>query len=152
MKPADSHTDIDCQAQEEIHLERHAEQSLERLAAGILEHQRGPAALTKQLEWTHRPRPVQLLLQSIFVSKTIQSGRRRMLRSGEHGQHESRGVAMAISSAEDALTVLPENLEAATPVGSNSRRRGQRGTALPDLASPRTVRSLFRRAVLCRPH
>src|ERR1700719_2631678 len=109
MKPADGHTDIDCQAQEEVHLERHAEQSLERLAAGILEHQHGPAALTNQLKRTRRPCPIQLLLQSIFVSKTIEGGRRGMLCSRQHGQHESRVVAMAISSAEDALTVLPEN-------------------------------------------
>jgi hypothetical protein len=36
---------------------------------------------------------------------------------------------MAISSAEDALTVLPENLEAAIPVGGKSRRRVQRGNS-----------------------
>src|SRR5580704_12772009 len=123
MEPADSHTDIDCQAQKEVHLERHAEQSLERLAAGILEHQHGPAALTNQPEWTRRPRPIQLLLQSILVSKTIEGGRRAMLCSRLHGQHESRVVAMAISSAEDALTVLPDNLEAAIPVRGKSRRR-----------------------------
>ena len=52
-----------------------------------------------------------------------------MPRSGEHGQHESRVVAMAISSAEDALTVLPENLEAAIPVGGKSRRRVQRSNS-----------------------
>jgi hypothetical protein len=52
-----------------------------------------------------------------------------MLRSGEHRQHESRVVAMAISSAEDTLTVLPENLEAAIPVGGKSRRRVQRGNS-----------------------
>jgi hypothetical protein len=52
-----------------------------------------------------------------------------MLRSGAHGQHESRVVAMAISSAEDALTVFPENLEAAIPVGGKSRRRVQRGNS-----------------------
>src|SRR6476646_1206908 len=117
MKPADSHTDIDCQAQEKVHLERHAEQSLERLAAGILEHQHGPTAITNQLEWTHRPRAIQLLLQFIFVSETIEGGRCGMLRSGQHGQHESRVVAMTMSSAEDALTVLPDHLEAAIPVG-----------------------------------
>src|SRR5882724_7890784 len=129
MKLAESHSDVGRQSQEAARLQGRAKQPLERLAAGILEHQHGPAALTNQLEWTHRPRPVQLLLQSIFVSKTIEGGRCGMLRSRQHGQHESRVVAMAISSAEDALTVLPENLEAAIPVGGKTRRRVQRGSS-----------------------
>jgi hypothetical protein len=40
-----------------------------------------------------------------------------MLNGGEHSQHESGVVAMTISSAEDAFTVLPEDLETAVPVG-----------------------------------
>src|SRR5580704_16966188 len=92
MKLAESQGDFGRQAQEVARLQGRAKQPLERLAAGILEHQHGPAAVTNQLEWTHCPRAIQLLLQSIFVSKTIQSGRCRVLCSMSHGQHGAVSV------------------------------------------------------------
>ena len=59
----------------------------QRLAAGILEQQHDPTAFADELERSHRPCPVQLVLQSVFVSKTIEGGGCRMLRGGQHGQH-----------------------------------------------------------------
>jgi hypothetical protein len=47
-----------------------------------------------------------------------------MLRGGQHGQHGSTiAVGLAVSSAEDALAVLPQDLEVAIPIGAKSRRR-----------------------------
>ena len=77
----------DGEAQKAPHLHRRAEQPVERLAAGVLEHQHGPTALAHELQRPHRPRPVQLVLQSVFVSKAIEGGRCRMLRGGQHDQH-----------------------------------------------------------------
>jgi hypothetical protein len=45
-----------------------------------------------------------------------------MLRGGQHGQHGSTiAVGVALSSAEDALAVLPQDLEVAIPIGAKSR-------------------------------
>ena len=47
-----------------------------------------------------------------------------MLRGGQHGQHGSTiAVGVAVSSAEDALAVLPQDLETAIPMGAKSRGR-----------------------------
>ena len=73
-----------------LRLHRRAEQPLERLAAGILEHQRGPAALADELQRPRRPCAVQFVPQSIFVGEAIEGRRRRLLRGGQHGQHGVR--------------------------------------------------------------
>jgi hypothetical protein len=47
-----------------------------------------------------------------------------MLHGGQHGQHGSIiAVGVAVSSAEDALAVLPQDLETAIPMGAKSRGR-----------------------------
>ena len=66
--------DADREAQECSHLHGRAEQPVERLAARVLEHQHGPAALAHELQRPHRPRTVQLVLQAVFVSKAIEGG------------------------------------------------------------------------------
>ncbi len=55
MKLAESHSDVDRQAQEGVRPQGRAEQPLERLAAGILEHQHGSTAFADELERTRRP-------------------------------------------------------------------------------------------------
>jgi hypothetical protein len=67
MKLAESHSDVDRQAQEVVHLQGRAEQPLERLAA-ILEHQHGATAFSHELTRMHGPCPIQFILQSVFVS------------------------------------------------------------------------------------
>ena len=69
------------------HLHGQAEQSVQQLAAGILEHQHGPSAVANELKRTHRPRPVQLVLQFVFTSKAVEGGRGRLLRRGQYGQY-----------------------------------------------------------------
>ena len=85
MKLAESHSDVDRQAQEVVRLQGRAEQPLEQLAARILEHQHGPTAFSDELKRTRRPCPIQFVPQFVFVSKSIQDSRCGMLRSGEHG-------------------------------------------------------------------
>ena len=96
-----------------VHLHGHAEQSVQRLAACVLEHQHHPAAFADELERSHRPRPVQLVLQAVFARKAIEGGRRRMLCDGHHDQDgDPITVGVALSPAEDAFAVLPQHLEA----------------------------------------
>ena len=45
----------DGEAQEASHLHRRAENPVERLAAGVLEHQHGPAMVAHKLQRPHRP-------------------------------------------------------------------------------------------------
>ena len=119
--------DADGEVQEASHLHRRAEQPLERLAALILQHQHGPAAVADELQRPRRPGSVQLVLQSIFVGQAIEGGRCRMLRGGQHGQH---GVPAAIGiqappTAEDAVAVLPQDLEVVVSLCAEPRRCAQ---------------------------
>src|SRR5216683_3025531 len=69
--------------------------------------------------WT-RPRRCTWVSASAIA---IESGRCRMLRGGQHGQHGGPiTVDVALASAEDAFAVLPQDLEAA-----NSTSAGPRG-------------------------
>src|SRR5882672_5612511 len=122
MELPESRSDVDRQAQEVVRLQGRAEQPLERLPAGILEHQHGPAAFSDKLKRTRRPRPVQFLLQSIFVSKTIQGGRRGMLCSRKHGQHGAVSVGVATDPAEDVFAILQQDLEVGTPICAKQSR------------------------------
>ena len=100
------------QGQEASHFHGRAEKALERLAARVLEHQHGPAAFASKLERPHRPGPVQLVLQSVFVGQASEAGGRRVLRGGQHGKHGA-GVAIGAQapySAEDAFAVFPQDL------------------------------------------
>jgi hypothetical protein len=79
-----------------------------------LQHQH--RSVVAQRQRPHRPRPVQLTLQSIFMGEAVKAGRRRMLRGRQHAQH---GAAVAIRtpappSAEDAFAVTPQHLGTAT--------------------------------------
>ena len=88
---------------------------VERLAARILEHQHGPAAFALKRQRPHRPRVVQLILQSVFVGETSKASGGRVHRSGQHGQHGAAATVgvSAPPPAEDALVVLPQNMEVA---------------------------------------
>jgi hypothetical protein len=66
--------DADGKAQKNARLHGRAEQSRERLTARILEHQQSPAAFAHQRERSHRPRAIEFVLQSKFVSKAIEAG------------------------------------------------------------------------------
>ena len=47
--------DTDGESQEASHLHRRTENPIERLAAGVLEHQHGPTMIAHELQRPHRP-------------------------------------------------------------------------------------------------
>ena len=73
MELAQSRGNSDRQAQEASYLHGRAEQTVERLAARILEHQHGPTGVAHELQRPHRPCPVELVFQLVFVSEAIES-------------------------------------------------------------------------------
>ena len=74
-----------------------------------LEHQHGPPALAHELQRPHRPRAVEVVLQSVFVCETVEAVGCRVLRSRKHGQHSGPVAVGGIApfSAEDAFAILP---------------------------------------------
>ena len=114
MDAAQGRGDADGEAQEASHLHRRAQDPVERIASRILEQQHGPAALAHELQRAHRPGTVQVVLQSVFVSETIQAARRRVFRGGKHREN-GVPVALAPSPAEDALAVFAQHLHATIP-------------------------------------
>ena len=68
-----------------------------------------------ELQRPHRPRAVQFVLQPVFVSEAIEAGGWWMFGGGPHKQaRSSLSSPRAPPSAEDALAVLPQDLEAVT--------------------------------------
>ena len=124
MDLAQRSRDADGEAQEASHLHRRAEQPVERLAARILQHQHGPAAVADELQRSRRPRSVQRVLQSKFMRQAIEGRRCRMLRGGKHGQHDVPAAIgiLAPRAAEDAIAVLPQDLEVALSVCAEPNR------------------------------
>src|SRR5689334_18961208 len=101
---------------------------------GVLKYQHDSPAFADERERSHRPRPIQFVLQFVFASKAIEGGRCRMLRGWQHDQHgRPMTVDVAFSSAEDAFTVLPQDLEAT--ISTSAEPRGW--VHLPDPSSGR---------------
>jgi hypothetical protein len=140
--------DGDGEAQEASHLHGCAEQSVQWLAAGILEQQHDPTAVVEELERAYRPSPVQLVLQFVFARQAIEGGRCRMLRSWQHGEHGGAiTIGVALASAEDAFAVLPQDLEAAN--STNAQPRGWihvRNSAVRSVAAKGDHRKLEHKA------
>jgi hypothetical protein len=67
--------DADGEAHNVVHRHGRAEQPLERLTARILKHQQGCTAFARQLQRPHRPRAIEFVLQSEFVSEPIEARR-----------------------------------------------------------------------------
>jgi hypothetical protein len=72
MQPGDRRDETEREVQERPHRHRLTEQPLQRLATRVLQHQHGPTALADELQRPHRPRAVEFILQSIFMSKAIE--------------------------------------------------------------------------------
>jgi hypothetical protein len=69
---ADGHGKRDRKAQEFRHLHRPAEQPLERLAAGVSQHQHEPALAPQELDRLRRPVAVEVSPQSEFVLEALE--------------------------------------------------------------------------------
>ena len=104
--------DADRKAQEASHLYGRAEPPVEWLqTVNILEHQHGVTGVVHELQRPHRPRGVQLVLQSVLVSEPIEARARRVRSDGQNDQHSAPPAisADAPPSAEDTLAILPQN-------------------------------------------
>lgn len=135
---------------------------VEWLATGILEDQHGPSTFANELKRMDRPCPVQILLQFIFMNQTIEGGRCWMFKRGQHRQYTGEmTVTATLSSAEDAFTILPQDMEVGTPIcveeskwiqlPHSSRKRGTaRGPRkIYDIHPPRFIEPDYRRTL---PH
>jgi len=123
MELAEGRGDADGQGQEAAHRHGGAQQPHERLAARILEHQSVGSAFALKRQGLRRPRPVQRVFQAVFVGQAIEATQARTLRGRHHNQH---GLPLAVirltpGSAEVALTVRPQDLEAAIPFCAKTR-------------------------------
>jgi hypothetical protein len=99
--------------QESSDLHGEANEAFERLASRELEHQHGPATLEQKLQRPHRPRPVEVFLQSVFVRETADTVSGRVLRCRQHDKNVARSAigAVARCPAENSVPVLPQNIE-----------------------------------------
>ncbi len=120
MRLAEGRRHAHGEAQEVSHLHRRSKQAAEQFATGIFEHQNGPTAISQKLQRPHGPCAVKLLLQGGFVDKTIEGGRRRLLRGRQHGQHAITPTFCAVSppSAESEPVFLTEDLKATESDGA----------------------------------
>ncbi len=94
----------DGDAQELRRFQRMTEQSIERLATGILEHQRRPVVAMCERERPCRPAPVELRPERVFMFEPLESLGRGMFRNGRDKQNGSQAVAGAPAHRELPLT------------------------------------------------
>ena len=73
MNLAQRRGDHDSQAQEASDLHGPTEQTIERLATQIIEHQHGPTGVAHEGQRPHRPCGVELIFQLVFVREAIES-------------------------------------------------------------------------------
>jgi hypothetical protein len=99
---ANRRSDPDRKAQETSNIHGLAEQPLEGLAPGILEHQVRGAALARKLQCAHRPVSVQFIPQPELMREPIQAGGGWLLRGRQQCQRRAPFPAAirAPSSAE----------------------------------------------------
>jgi hypothetical protein len=79
----------------------------------------------RQRDRSYCPRIVQIVLQSVFVSETIEAVRGWLFRGRENDEHRVT-VAIGVtvpSSVEDAITVRPRHLE--TTITAHVEPRGR---------------------------
>ena len=105
-------------------LHRSAEEPAEQLAARILQHQNGLAAISHKLKRPHRPCAVQLILKGVFVGKAIEGGRCRLIRGWPYNQYVLTPIFCDITlpTAEDESTILRQDLKATHSVRAEPRR------------------------------
>ena len=108
-------SDADGEAQEAARLHRSAHDPLQRLAAGILEQQRGSAVFAGKRKRPRSPCGVERVPQFIFVGEALENDRRRAIRRGQHRQHRPAAfpAVRAPPAVEDAFAILPQEMEIA---------------------------------------
>src|SRR5208337_3715487 len=134
VRLAHGRRDADGEAQEASRLHRFAHEPLQRLAARILEQQRGSAVFADKRKRPRSPCGVEFVPQFIFVDKALENDRQRAIRQGQHRQHRPTALpaVRAPSPAEDAFVVLPQNLEISLPISPELKG----WVHFPDSAAP----------------
>ena len=98
MKLAQGRGNSNGQAQEASNLHGPTVQTVERLAAQIIEHQHGPTGVAHEGERPRRPCPVELIFQLVFVREAIEvlrgtGGRRQGQQAARRAGCHRRPVA-----------------------------------------------------------
>ena len=100
----------DREAQESRQLQRLAEQSIEGIAAGILQHQHPAAVVADERQRPRRPGGIELLRESELMLELSKS--RGGLLRGDRGQQQKRhGVAGLPAPVKGKDTAFPQGLE-----------------------------------------
>src|SRR5882762_5486875 len=86
-----------------------AKQSIERRAAGILEHQRHAVVVVRQRDWSRRPVSIKFGFERIFVFEPLDATERGFFR----GNKQDRRQAVAGASVESDVS-LPQRREYVT--------------------------------------
>jgi hypothetical protein len=113
MNMAERCRNADGEAQKPSNLHGRAEAPRERFAARILEQEKGPTSFSLELQRPSRPGRLQIIPQFVFVGDVIEDNVLRAFRRGARAQHRTPGAVSpeAPSSVEDALAILPQNLQ-----------------------------------------
>ena len=106
MHLAERGRERDRDAQEMRHVQRPAKQSIERLTAGILKHQRRAAVVVRKRDGSRRPVGVKFGLERIFVFKPLDATERGFFR----GNKQDRRQAVAGAPVESDVA-LPQRRE-----------------------------------------
>ena len=103
---AERRRERDRDAQEMRYVQRPAEQPIERLAAGILEHQRHAVVVVRQRDRSRRPVSIKFGLERIFVLEPLDATERGVFR----GNKQDRRQAVAGAPVESDVS-LPQRRE-----------------------------------------
>ena len=97
--------------------------SIERLAPGRFEQQYSLTTLVHQIQRPQRPRSVEMVLQSIFVSEPVDAAWARLLAGASYRDELPPAAigAFAPGSAKDTLSVVPQHLESAVLAAAGPR-------------------------------
>jgi hypothetical protein len=106
MHSADRSRERDRDAQEFHYFQWSADQSIERLAAGILEHQRHAIVLPGQPDRPRRPRSIKFGFERILMFELLQATERGVFR----GDKQDRRQAIAGAAVEGEAS-LPQRRE-----------------------------------------
>ncbi|MNN73029.1 hypothetical protein D3C76_975930 [compost metagenome] len=107
---AQRHGDVHGQAQAGYDVQRLAQHTGQRLAAGVIEQQAGLAAFTVQRLRAQCPGAVQFVAQAVLVGQPFQSGGQRMFSGRAHQQHAGAVATGWTGAAEYPLSVVPQDL------------------------------------------
>src|SRR5205807_3600960 len=103
MHPAECACKRDSDAQEFLYLQRPTEQSIERLATRVLEHQRHPIVAVRERERPRRPTRVEISSKRVFMFEPLERLEAGLLRGGGDEQDRRQAVTRTPVQSEVAL-------------------------------------------------